>query len=112
MNFEETPTMEAKECGLQFVQVKRIPRLLGYLQECPLIDDFTSSELVDQTSHFDTTRQFNVLPSGIPLYLARSSKPPTSCITPGHTIPSGYTPSGKYKTSKYVPSKMDKRGGK
>jgi len=103
--------MYAKESGLPFVQ-GNMPRLLSYLQECPLIDDFTNSDLLDQTSYYDTTRQVNLLPSGLPLYLARSSKPPTSCSTPGHTIPSGYTPSGKWKPSKYSPAKMDKRAGK
>jgi hypothetical protein len=44
--------------------------------------------------------------------MARSQQRPTSCQTPGHTIKSGYTRSGKWKPSKYVPSKTDKRAGR
>ena len=62
---------------------------------------------------FNPILKINENAQGIPMFtFARSSKPPTSCSTPGHTVKSGYTPSGKWKPSKYVPSKMDKRAGK
>ncbi|MEO8801790.1 MAG: hypothetical protein ABI375_00365 [Rudaea sp.] len=60
---------------------------------------------------FDDVLQVNIVPDG-GLACSRATKPYTSATTPGHTIKPGYTPGGKYKTSKYVPSKMDKRAGK
>jgi hypothetical protein len=66
-----------------------------------------------QEAVYDTSARMNMTEEGIPFFMAgRSSKPPTSCSTPGHTVKSGYTPSGKWKPSKYVPSKTDKRAGK
>lgn len=46
------------------------------------------------------------------LACSRSSKPYTNAQTPGHIIKSGWTPSGKWKPSRSVPTKMDKRIGK
>ena len=60
---------------------------------------------------YDAARRINISPEG-EIACARASRPYTSALTPGHTIPSGYTPSGKWRPSKYVPGKMDKRAGK
>jgi hypothetical protein len=54
----------------------------------------------------------SLTPDGLPLHLSRSSTPPTSAFTPGHTIPAGYTPSGKWRSAKVMPGKMDRRAGK
>jgi len=67
----------------------------------------------DDDMVFNPILKINETNQGVPLFtMARSAHPPTSCSTPGHTIKSGYTPSGKYRPSKYVPGKMDKRAGK
>ena len=67
----------------------------------------------DENMVYNTMLKINETNQGVPLFtMARSAKPPTSCNTPGHTIKSGYTSTGKYKPSKYMPSKMDKRAGK
>lgn len=63
--------------------------------------------------HFDTERSLWVDANGFPLYLGgRSKLPPTPVYTAPHTIPAGYTPSGKYKPAQTVPGKMDRRAGK
>lgn len=46
------------------------------------------------------------------LQAALYKKPPTACTTPGKTRPAGYSRTGKYLPSKYIPSKIDKRAGK
>lgn len=73
---------------------------------------------VQRVSHIDQNDYFyskdllmNVDENG-ELACQRSSKPYTNAQTPGHTIPSGYTPSGKWRPAKSVPSKMDRRVGK
>jgi len=43
---------------------------------------------------------------------SRARRPYTTCGTAGHTIPGGWTPSGKYRPSRYAPSKSDKRSGR
>lgn len=81
-----------------------LPLIALHLQKFeiqPTFDDFA----------YDNARRVNISGDG-GLSCARSSSPPTSCSTPGHTIPAGYTPSGKWRPSKYAPSKMDKRAGK
>ncbi|QOY91153.1 hypothetical protein [Paludibaculum fermentans] len=85
----------------------------------PLIAFFLQPYPISQTGptnsdheEYSSERQLNVGVDGLPLHLARSSSPPTSCYTPGHTIPAGYTPSGKYKSSTIVPGKTDKRAGR
>lgn len=60
---------------------------------------------------FDDLRASNMSPNG-ELAFSRASKPYTSALTPGHSLKSGYTPSGKFKPAKFVASKMDKRAGK
>lgn len=60
---------------------------------------------------YDEVRRINISPEG-EIACARASRPYTSAFTPGHTIPSGYTPSGKWRPSKYVPGKTDKRAGR
>jgi hypothetical protein len=65
-----------------------------------------------EQSEYCPEARLNLSPDGVPLHLARTSSPPTSCHTPGHTIPAGYTPSGKWKSATVVPGKTDKRAGK
>lgn len=83
---------------------QQLPLVALHLQRllpvsCP--DDFAFDELV----------QLNIATDG-GLACARASKPYTSAITPGHTVKSGYTPSGKFRSAKFVPTKTDKRAGK
>lgn len=65
----------------------------------------------EEKSIYNSKLQINENIKGVPLF-ARTSAMPTSCYTPGHTIKSGYTPSGKWRPSKFVPGKTDKRAGK
>lgn len=84
--------------------IHSLPLIAMHLQELRIsaqTDDF----------YFDDSCQLNVSPDGS-LAFARASKPYTSALTPAHSIKAGWTPSGKYKTAKSVPSKMDKRAGK
>lgn len=91
---------------------RRMPKVLLFVQPCTLIEGFVQSEQFDQQASYDVERQISFLPDGVPLYCARYPTPPTTTLTPGHTIPAGYTSTGKYKPAKYVPSKYDKRAGK
>ena len=63
-------------------------------------------------TEFCEIRQLSVLPDGAPVYASRSKSPPTSTMTPGHTLPAGYTRAGNWKPAKYMPAKMDKRAGR
>ena len=84
------------------------PLMAFFLQPFP-----SSIYKKDDDMVFNPVLKINETNQGVPLFtMARSSSPPTSCSTPGHTIKGGFTPSGKYKTAKYVPSKTDKRAGK
>lgn len=60
---------------------------------------------------FDDHLGFNLTEDG-GLACSRSSRPYTNAQTPSHMIPAGYTPSGKWKPARSVPSKMDRRVGK
>ena len=42
----------------------------------------------------------------------RSKRPPTTCHTSGRRLGAGYTRSGKYRPSKWIPAKSDRRVGK
>jgi hypothetical protein len=85
------------------------PLISYYLQPYPYSDD----NGVEDESYYDDAQMMNMSKDGVPFYLAaRSSTPPTTCTTPGHTIKGGYTPSGKYKPATYSPQKADKRAGK
>ena len=87
---------------------ERKPLMSFFLQPFPSSIYKKNDDMV-----FNPVLKINETTQGVPLFtLARSATPPTSCSTPGHTIKSGYTPSGKYKPSKYVPGKTDKRAGK
>ena len=84
------------------------PLMAFFLQPFP-----SSIYQKDDEMVFNPVLKINETSQGVPLFtMARSAKPPTSCNTPGHTIKAGYTPSGKYKLSKFVPSKTDKRAGR
>ncbi len=75
---------------------------------CSWIDPMTDPEV-----RRDENRLIWIDSTGTPLWAGgRSSKMYTSAFTAGKTIPSGYTPSGKYKGPTYRPGRMDKRAGK
>jgi hypothetical protein len=94
--------------SLNYGQRENKPLMAYFLQPYPL--DIYSA---DEESVFNPVLNINETLQGAPLFMApRASKPPTSCSTPGHTIKAGYTPSGKWRPSKYVPSQTDKRAGK
>lgn len=90
----------------------RLPKVLAFVSPCPFVAEFEVSDQLEQNAAYDVDRQLSVLPNGSPLYCVRYPTPPTSTFTPGHTIPAGYTSTGKYKPTKYVPGKTDKRAGK
>jgi len=94
--------------GLRTGSNEKKPLMAFFLQPFP-----SSIYQKDDDMVFNPVLKINETNQCVPLFaMARSAKPPTSCNTPGHTIKSGYTPSGKYKPSKYVPGKMDKRAGR
>jgi hypothetical protein len=86
------------------------PFLFRFKMPVPLLND---SHEIYQESFYSASLQLNTTHEGeIVWRAARYKIPPTSCSTAGHTIPAGYTSTGKYKPAKYVPSKTDKRAGK
>jgi hypothetical protein len=85
------------------------PLITFFLQPYPYR---TPASDQDQEGEYSAEKRLNLTADGLPLHLARTSQPPTSVHTGGHTIPAGYTPSGKWKSSTVVPGKMDKRAGK
>jgi hypothetical protein len=85
------------------------PLITFFLQPYP---NTAADYIPDDPGEYCEERCLNLSPDGIPLHLARFKTPPTSVTTPGHTIPAGYTPGGKYKPSTHVNSKTDKRAGK
>jgi len=84
------------------------PFLMNFKQEVPCFDP---ADVYDD-DEYNQKLQMRTLPDGSLLWNARSRKYPTSCWTAGHRIKAGYTKSGKYKPSRYVKGKSDKRGGK
>jgi len=84
------------------------PFLMNFRQEIPCID---ADNGLDDAS-YSNELQMSVYPSGELLWRARSQRRPTSCSTAGHRIKSGYTSSGKWKPSRVVPSRTDKRVGR
>lgn len=68
----------------------------------------------DEPYGYDSAKQMNCFEDGTPVIYAggRAKKPYTNAFTAGRTIPGGYTPSGKWRPSKYRPGKTDKRSGK
>jgi len=88
--------------------MNRKPFLLNFKQEVPFID---IDEALEEDKYSEEM-QMSVLPSSELTWSARSQRRPTSCHTAGHRLKAGYTRSGKYKPSKYIPGKTDKRSGK
>lgn len=93
-------------------QTQRLPKVLMFVSQCPFVADFEASQALDNSTVFDPERQLSVLTDGSPIYCVRYPTPPTSTSTPGHTIPGGFTSTGKYKPPKFMPAKTDKRAGK
>ena len=88
--------------------MNRKPFLLNFKQEVPLID---IDEAIEEDKYSEEM-QMSILPSGELSWSARSRRRPTSCHTAAHRLKAGYTRSGKYKSSRMVPGKRDKRAGK
>lgn len=96
--------MEELRTGLN----EKKPLMAFFLQSFP-----SSIYQKDDDMVFNPVLKINETNQGVPLFtMARSSTPPTTCLTPGHMIKAGYTKSGKYHGSKYMPGKTDKRAGK
>jgi len=85
----------------------KVPFLYRFRSELPAIEAIDASEIA-----FDAALGLNRLEGGEIAWSSRSSRYPTSCHTAGRTVKAGYTRSGKWKPSKYVPSKTDRRAGK
>lgn len=90
----------------------KLPMMLSHLTTCHLSQNYMLDDELFENATFSVNQKINIQENGIPLYCTPSKLPPTSTFTPGHMIPSGYTPSGKYKNARYAPSKTDKRAGK
>ncbi|CAN5443822.1 hypothetical protein BH09SUM1_BH09SUM1_20140 [soil metagenome] len=87
-----------------------LPLMTHFLQPYPASP---CQEQAEAEGIYSEKHLLNMTSEGVPLFLGgRSSSPPTSTMTPGHTIKAGYTSTGKWKPSKWMPSKMDKRAGK
>jgi len=84
------------------------PFLLNFKQEIPCIDP--DQELED--IKYSDALQLGILPSGELTWSARSKKRPTSCSTPSRRIKSGYSSSGKWKPSRVVRARRDRRVGR
>lgn len=91
----------ANEASLGHRALPLVSFHLQGLRTQPFSDDFV----------YDEARRINLSPDGN-IACSLASKPYTSCYTPGHTIPAGHTPSGKYRSSRFVNGKTDKRSGK
>lgn len=89
----------------------KLPMMLSHLTTCHLSQNYMLDDELFENATFSVDQKINIHVSGIPLYCTRTKSPPTSAISPGHMIQGGYTPSGKYKTARYVPPKLDKRAG-
>jgi hypothetical protein len=84
------------------------PFLMNFKQKIPCVD---ADNALDDPKYSDEL-QLSVCPSGELLWRARSQRRPTSCSTSAHRIKSGYPSSGKWKPSRVVPSRTDKRVGR
>ena len=84
------------------------PFLMNFRQEIPCIDN---GNVFEDASYSDEL-QLSVMRSGELVWRARSKRRPTSCSTSAHRIKSGYTSSGKWKPSRVVPARTDKRVGR
>jgi hypothetical protein len=85
------------------------PFLMRFRERLMLLDE--TAEVVAGAT-FDPESNLWLDSKGVPLWRARSKRPPTTCYTNGRRIPAGYTQSGKWKPSKWRPGKTDKRAGR
>lgn len=85
------------------------PFLMNFHQEVPIID---CEEAFAVGMVYSEKKQMMVFKDEDLKWSARSARMPTSCHTAGHRLKAGYTRSGKYKPSKYISGKTDKRAGK
>ena len=89
-----------------------IPLVLQNMQKFPFIEEHILAEEQDKNSRYDEDQQVMVGVDNLPIWMARTKKLMSNAYTRSKTLPSGYTRSGKWKPSKFVPGKMDKRAGK
>lgn len=90
----------------------KLPMMLAHLTTFNLFENYILDEELFESSTFSVERKINIHESGTPLHCTLFKTQPTSCQTPGKSIPAGYTPSGKWKGSHWTPTKTDKRAGK
>jgi len=86
----------------------KMPFLSHFKQEVPFIEFTEEYDGIE----YDAVRQANVDRDGALAWCARTRRRPTSAYTAGHRIKAGYTRSGKWRPSKWIPGKTDKRAGK
>ena len=86
--------------------------LTFFLKPSPHLPAFIEDEQLFDEAHWNAATKIMETNTGEPLWAALSKRPPTTCSTPGKTRPAGYSRTGKYLPSKYIPSKTDKRAGK
>lgn len=89
----------------------KLPMMLSHLTTCHLSESYMSDEELFENATFSVDRKINVDLNGLPLHCSLFKSPPTTCNTPGHMLPAGYTKDGKHKPARYTPSKTDKRAG-
>jgi len=83
------------------------PFLINFKTALPAIDFDEGDEMT-----FNPTEQVNYFGDGVAVWNARTRRRPTNCYTAGHRLKAGYTRSGKYRGSRYIPGKTDRRAGK
>ena len=83
------------------------PFLINFKTALPAIDFDEGDEMT-----FNSTEQVNYFGDGVAVWNARTRRRPTNCYTAGHRLKAGYTRSGKYRGSRYIPGKTDRRAGK
>ena len=91
---------------------EKLPMMAFFLRPTPFANDFIDDEKEHSSATWSDELGMMVLEGGVPLWAALSKRPPTTCHTPGKTRPGGWSKTGKYLPTKYIPAKTDKRAGK
>ena len=89
------------------------------MSEIPFLNRFRQAASTDQANeeevdelYYCLDQKLNVTREGRVFWSARSRRRPTTCYSKGHRLKSGYTRSGKWKASRWINGKSDKRAGK
>jgi hypothetical protein len=88
------------------------PAISFFFKPNPFHLEYVEEDDIRSRALYDVHNKTLVDESGVPLWATLSKKFPTSVYTLGKTRPAGYSRTGKYLPSKYIPGKMDKRSGK